>query len=87
MKIPVEAPMTNYPTYSLDPFWEVWEESPRRALIIIAMAIDIADWSPRKWARAHDYAVDLPSAWWMAWHAAGLSGELAKDYADMGDIP
>ena len=51
MKIPVEAPMTNYPTYSLDPFWEVWDESPQRALIIIAMAIDIADWSPRKWAR------------------------------------
>lgn len=57
--------MTNYP--SDGPwFWEVWDESPCKALKILRIALSMMTWNPRLWARFHDSRVDLLSAWWMA---------------------
>lgn len=58
-------PMTNYPAEQASSWQEYsWLE----ALQILRIALEFITLDPRQWAVNHDVAVDLPSAWWMAWY-------------------
>lgn len=71
--------MTNYPTES---FWTmVAEQGWGYALRILWMAICMMDKSPARWARFHNICLDLPSALWVAKHAAAYAEEMSEEFA------
>lgn len=64
--------MTNYPTNAPS----FWEFPLLIALQIGWIALGMITFDPRQWATRHEICIDLPSAWWMAYH----SWEYSRDY-------
>lgn len=63
--------MTNYPAE----YGDRWQDITfQRWCEQFWMALNIADWNPRRWAIRHHLCKDFPSAWWLA--------GLAIDYAE-----